>query len=157
MNFYPVEFPQGRHEAAFNWGNKHRQRRSLNQHSKPLALISLLYESGKAAFYKFFPEKFNIINPIGPTNTMDSIQITNSTVSTVNHPNKSIPSAKRSLRVAMLSYSFYESDNRVRRYAETLTREGHSVDIISLKRKGQSGYNKLNNVKVYRIQQRAEK
>jgi glycosyltransferase involved in cell wall biosynthesis len=61
----------------------------------------------------------------------------------------------RRLRVAMLSYSFYESDNRVRRYAETLARRGGAVDVIALRIKGQPEYNELNGVKVYRVQERA--
>jgi glycosyltransferase involved in cell wall biosynthesis len=54
----------------------------------------------------------------------------------------------------MLTYSFYESDGRVRRYAETLARRGDKVDIISLKREGQENFKKLNGVNVYRVQER---
>jgi glycosyltransferase involved in cell wall biosynthesis len=54
----------------------------------------------------------------------------------------------------MLSYSFYESDGRVRRYAETLARRGDSVDVISLRREGQGNYDELNGVEVYRVQER---
>lgn len=61
---------------------------------------------------------------------------------------------RRALRVCMLTYSFYETDNRVRRYAETLARRGDEVEVISLRRAGQSDYNELNGVKIYRIQQR---
>ena len=57
-------------------------------------------------------------------------------------------------RVAMLTYSFYESDNRVRRYAEALVRRGDSVDVLSLRRKGQSNYSELNGVRIFRIQER---
>ena len=35
-------------------------------------------------------------------------------------------------RIAMISYSFYESDNRVRRYAESLVERGDRVDVFSL-------------------------
>jgi len=59
------------------------------------------------------------------------------------------------MNVCMLSYSFYESDNRVRRYAETLARRGDSVDVISLRRNGQSDYFELNRVRIYRIQARS--
>ena len=62
--------------------------------------------------------------------------------------------SKRPLRVAMLTYSFYESDNRVRRYAETLVRRGDSVDVISLRRKGENVYNELNGVRIQRVQER---
>ncbi len=54
----------------------------------------------------------------------------------------------------MLTYSFYESDNRVRRYAETLARRGDQVDVIALRRAGQGPYNELNGVRVYRVQER---
>jgi glycosyltransferase involved in cell wall biosynthesis len=54
----------------------------------------------------------------------------------------------------MLTYSFYESDNRVRRYAETLVRRGDSVDVISLRRKGENVYNELNGVRIQRVQER---
>jgi glycosyltransferase involved in cell wall biosynthesis len=60
----------------------------------------------------------------------------------------------RALRVAMLTYSFYESDNRVRRYAETLVKQGHSVDVISLRREKQEKYNELKGVRIYRVQER---
>lgn len=39
--------------------------------------------------------------------------------------------------VAMLSYSFYESDNRVRRYAETLAARGDRVEVFALSRSPQ--------------------
>jgi glycosyltransferase involved in cell wall biosynthesis len=58
------------------------------------------------------------------------------------------------MNVLMLTYSFYESDNRVRRYAETLARRGDSVDIISIRPKDTPVFNSLNGVNVYRIQER---
>jgi glycosyltransferase involved in cell wall biosynthesis len=58
------------------------------------------------------------------------------------------------MNVCMLTYSFYESDNRVRRYAETLVRRGESVDVISLRRKGQGVHNELNGVRIFRLQER---
>ena len=33
----------------------------------------------------------------------------------------------------MLAYTFYESDNRVMRYAETLAARGDHVDVLSLR------------------------
>jgi hypothetical protein len=39
-----------------------------------------------------------------------------------------------SLRVCMIAYSFYETDNRVMRYAETLPRRGDHVDVLALQR-----------------------
>lgn len=65
-----------------------------------------------------------------------------------------LPKRRRAIRVCMLAYTFYESDNRVRRYAETLAKRGDEVDIIALRQKGQSAYTKLNGINVYRIQRR---
>jgi len=36
------------------------------------------------------------------------------------------------MRACMLAYTFYESDNRVMRYAETLARQGCQVEIVAL-------------------------
>jgi glycosyltransferase involved in cell wall biosynthesis len=60
----------------------------------------------------------------------------------------------RSLRVCMLSYSFYEIDARVTRYAETLVRRGDQVDVIAIGREGSEDYSLINGVHVYRIQHR---
>lgn len=56
----------------------------------------------------------------------------------------------------MLVYSFYEQDNRVRRYAETLLKEGAEVDVISLRRPGQSSRGNVNGTRVFRIQRRSK-
>jgi glycosyltransferase involved in cell wall biosynthesis len=58
------------------------------------------------------------------------------------------------MKVCMLSYSFYESDNRVMRYAEALAQRGDHVDVIALRRPGQTRREALNGVNVIRIQQR---
>lgn len=58
------------------------------------------------------------------------------------------------IRACMLAYSFYESDNRVRRYAETLAKKGHDVDVIALQRNGLPGQENISGVNVYRIQER---
>jgi len=54
----------------------------------------------------------------------------------------------------MLAYSFYESDNRIMRYADALAQRGDIVDVIALKGENLPEYEKLNNVNVYRIQKR---
>ena len=59
------------------------------------------------------------------------------------------------MRVCMVSYSFYESDNRVMRYAETLAARGDEVEVISLRKPGQEKAGILNSVRVTRIQTRA--
>jgi hypothetical protein len=58
------------------------------------------------------------------------------------------------LRACMVAYSFYDSDNRVRRYAETLARRGDHVDAISLRKEGQKSFGNINGVNVFRIQER---
>ena len=59
------------------------------------------------------------------------------------------------MKVCMVSYSFYESDNRVMRYAETLAARGDEVDVISLRKPGQEEAGTLHGVRVTRIQSRA--
>lgn len=70
---------------------------------------------------------------------------------------KQVPAAIRNTRkkVCMLAYTFYESDNRVRRYAETLVRRGDQVDVIALSgAQFQKAVEEINGVTVYRIQHR---
>jgi glycosyltransferase involved in cell wall biosynthesis len=54
----------------------------------------------------------------------------------------------------MVGYTYYESDNRVRRYAETLVKHGWDVDAVVLYKPGQEKHNSVKNVNVYRIQER---
>jgi glycosyltransferase involved in cell wall biosynthesis len=59
------------------------------------------------------------------------------------------------MKACMLAYTFYETDNRVRRYAEALSERGDSVEVISLKHdEGQPGEEVVNGVRVFRIQKR---
>jgi glycosyltransferase involved in cell wall biosynthesis len=67
--------------------------------------------------------------------------------------NKS-PSGTFLMKVCMLAYSFYEQDNRVRRYAETLAKRGDHVDVVALRMEGQSSKEVVGGVCVYRIQRR---
>ena len=57
-------------------------------------------------------------------------------------------------RVCMLVYSFYESDNRVMRYAETLQKRGDQVDVIALRKDNLPFHEVIRGVNVYRIQGR---
>jgi len=54
----------------------------------------------------------------------------------------------------MLAYTFYEGDNRVMRYAETLVKRGDEVDVIALRREKQPREEVLDGVHVFRIQKR---
>jgi glycosyltransferase involved in cell wall biosynthesis/peptidoglycan/xylan/chitin deacetylase (PgdA/CDA1 family) len=58
------------------------------------------------------------------------------------------------IHACMLVYSFYESDNRVMRYAEALVKRGDLVDVIALGNEGTPRYEEIRGVKVYRIQKR---
>jgi len=65
------------------------------------------------------------------------------------------PSVDREpIRVCHLAYTFYESDNRVLRYAESLASRGDSVDVIALRRPGSPTRAQLNGVQIHRLQQR---
>jgi glycosyltransferase involved in cell wall biosynthesis len=58
------------------------------------------------------------------------------------------------MNVGVVSYSVYDFDNRVMRYAETLAARGDSVDVIALRRKGDSRAEIVKGVNVFRIQER---
>lgn len=64
------------------------------------------------------------------------------------------PAEHAPLRACMLAYTFYEEDNRVRRYAETLSKRGDHVDVVALLQKGQPSAEVINGVNVFRIQSR---
>jgi glycosyltransferase involved in cell wall biosynthesis len=61
----------------------------------------------------------------------------------------------RPLRVCHIAYTFYENDNRVIRYAEALAERGDLVEVIALRRPGQSTRGMVNGVRVHRIQRRS--
>ena len=55
----------------------------------------------------------------------------------------------------MITHSFYESDNRVLRYAETLAARGDSVDVLALRRNPEMPVEEaINGVRLHRIQDR---
>ncbi len=65
------------------------------------------------------------------------------------------PVRRQPLRVCMVAYSFYESDNRVTRYAEALAERGDHVDVLALRRAPTvSRHETMNGVRVHRIQSR---
>jgi len=60
--------------------------------------------------------------------------------------------------IGMVSHSFYESDNRVIRYAEALASRGDKVDVFALNAKqGQPEEEIINGVRLFRIQGRSGK
>ena len=56
------------------------------------------------------------------------------------------------MRACRLAHTFYEVDNRVRRYAEALAKRGDRVDVVALRRQGQAASEVINGVSVFRIQ-----
>ena len=67
-----------------------------------------------------------------------------------------LPTPQPPRRACMVSYSFYESDNRVRRYAELLASQGYSVDAVALQKQGRPKKSVLCGVRVFRIQRRTK-
>ncbi len=58
-------------------------------------------------------------------------------------------------KICMVTYSSYESDNRVRRYAEALVKRGDQVEVIALAGPDVPlGSDEISGVTVYRIQRR---
>jgi glycosyltransferase involved in cell wall biosynthesis len=58
-------------------------------------------------------------------------------------------------RICMVAYTFYDSDNRVRRYAEALAKRGDQVDVIALSSgNAPLGTEEMHGVTLHRIQYR---
>ncbi len=57
-------------------------------------------------------------------------------------------------RAVMVAYTFYEMDNRVRRYGETLVKEGWHVDAVALRQPKQNARGNIRGVNLFRIQNR---
>ncbi len=62
--------------------------------------------------------------------------------------------ARKPLRICMIAYSFYETDNRVMRYAETLAQRGDHVDVLALRRDNAPTVDVLGGVHIFRLQGR---
>lgn len=58
------------------------------------------------------------------------------------------------MNVCMIAYAFYEGDNRVMRYAESLASRRDQVDVFSLGHEGQQKVEILNGVRVFHVQSR---
>lgn len=55
------------------------------------------------------------------------------------------------LRIAMVVHAYYEADARVRRYAESLVRLGHEVDVLALRGNGRPTREQMCGVNVRRL------
>lgn len=58
------------------------------------------------------------------------------------------------MNVCMISYSVYEADGRVMRYAETLAQRGDKVDVLALSRAERTSDDVIGGVNVFRLQGR---
>ncbi len=58
------------------------------------------------------------------------------------------------MKFCMVAYTFYEGDNRVRRYAESLVKRGDEVDVIVLRQNDSDSFARVSGVNVYKIQKR---
>ena len=68
------------------------------------------------------------------------------------------PAGVRPRRICMVTYSNYESDNRVMRYAEELARQGDTVEVLAIKNdRSQADTEMVGGVKLSRIQCRDRK
>lgn len=54
-------------------------------------------------------------------------------------------------RIAMVVFSYYPADPRVRREAEVLERAGHSVDVLCLRKKDERRFEAFGSVAAYRV------
>jgi len=69
-----------------------------------------------------------------------------------------VPTVRQPRRICMVSHSFYENDNRVSRYAESLAARGDFVEVFALRRsESMPKQELLNGVLVHRIQDRIGK
>lgn len=53
--------------------------------------------------------------------------------------------------IAMVAYTYYKSDPRVRKEAESLTENGFNIDFLSLKKEGENSFGVINGVNIYRL------
>lgn len=60
------------------------------------------------------------------------------------------------MKICMIAYSHYDTDNRIMRYAETLARRGDHVDVIVLRGAGEEPPRVRNGVNVVRVQTRPD-
>ena len=58
------------------------------------------------------------------------------------------------MRACFIAYKFYESKPRIMQFASALARQGHTVDVLALRREGQANHELVDGVNVYRVQTR---
>ena len=63
-------------------------------------------------------------------------------------------SISKEIKICMISYSQYEDDSRIYRYARALIKKGYQVDMIGLGAVGQTKVDSFEGVTIYRLQTR---
>jgi uncharacterized protein YjhX (UPF0386 family) len=58
------------------------------------------------------------------------------------------------MRACLLAYKFYESTPRLMQFARVLVDQGYIVDVVCLRRDGQSHFEVVDDVNLFRIQVR---
>jgi glycosyltransferase involved in cell wall biosynthesis len=91
------------------------------------------------------PSPFEVVDPAGDSRTSEG-----------KAGRSSDRGARKSssMKACMVAYTFYEVDNRVRRYAEALAKRGDRVDVIALRQEGQPRTEVIDGVRIFRIQRR---
>lgn len=74
---------------------------------------------------------------------------------TIVHGNDRAAVRRRPLRVCHVAYTFYDVDNRVKRYARALADCGAEVDVIALRRPGQPRVSEADGVRISHVQYRS--
>ena len=89
-----------------------------------------------------------------PVWNMPLAELENKIPAETNLRKESGPQNRRPLRVCMVAYTFYETDSRVIRYAESLVQRGDQVDVFALRKAGAAVEENLRGVSVKRLQGR---
>ena len=90
----------------------------------------------------------------GPVRNMPVAELQHKILAEPNSRQDSGPLNRRPLHVCMVAYTFYETDSRVIRYAESLVQRGDQVDVFSLGKAGAAAKETMHGVNVTRLQGR---
>src|SRR5437899_3927940 len=90
----------------------------------------------------------------GPVRNMPVAELQHKILAEPNSRQDSGPLNRRPLHVCMVAYTFYETDSRVIRYAESLVQRGDQVDVFSLGKAGAAAKEPMHVVNVTRLQGR---
>jgi len=102
-----------------------------------------------ARFWKLrYPVEPIIQSAPGPDNHEDEMTMT------LDRKRQPVSGTHGTKRAAMVAYTFYETDFRVRRYVEALVAEGYEVDVFALRSDQQNKTSLLDGARIYHLQER---